>query len=119
MSLKKILFAGLFVLLLNAQASYSQDISYVTYRNLFPEEDLLILSKSSIVEIKINKNVVEIKEESSERKIYLNEEATRFNAGNVGYNSFETLFELEANTRYLDGTGNYKRKKYQISRQKM
>ncbi|MBO6535754.1 MAG: DUF3857 domain-containing protein [Balneolaceae bacterium] len=109
--MKKILFAGLFVLLLNAQASYSQDISYVTYRNLFPEEDLLILSKSSIVEIKINKNVVEIKEESSERKIYLNEEATRFNAGNVGYNSFETLFELEANTRYLDGTGNYKRKK--------
>ena len=89
--------------------SYAQfSLEYQQYSKMFPEDLKVRLLKETLIKIEVNKKgELEIKEETTEKDLYLNESVTYNSEGSINYSFFYDLEKIEASS-YLFTEGKYK-----------
>ena len=78
---------------------------------MFPEEDIVLLQDEQTIEITRVGVRLKIEEEYLKKRIYLTENLTHYNEGEVYFDSFENVLSISAKTDYLDSYRNYETRK--------
>ncbi len=89
----------------NLYAQFSEEFNQ--YSNKFPEDVKVRLVKETLIEIGFKKGELQIKEQSTEKDLYLNESVTYNSEGSLSYSFFYDLEEIKASS-FLFKKGKYK-----------
>ena len=89
----------IFLLQLSVVLSYGQySKEFLEYSSKYPDSHKVRLSQESVVTIKNNNGVLDIKQEFFEEDLFLNEFATQNSKGTIRYSSFFDLEKIEASS---------------------